>query len=160
MYLLDTNVFIEAKNRYYAFDLAPGFWDWLAVAEESNLILSTEGVKSELIRGEDELATWARNSSTLFRPIDAPTINMMRELSTWARSGNYSEAAVAEFLSIADYTLVAYAAAHELVLVTHEQPAPAATRRIPTPSACAALDVEYCTTFTMLRAHGVQLGLS
>lgn len=29
MYLLDTNVFIEAKNRYYAFDLAPGFWEGL-----------------------------------------------------------------------------------------------------------------------------------
>ena len=29
MYLLDTNVFIEAKNRYYSFDLAPGFWEWL-----------------------------------------------------------------------------------------------------------------------------------
>ncbi|PMD04330.1 DUF4411 family protein, partial [Brevibacterium paucivorans] len=26
MYLLDANVLIEAKNRYYAFDIAPGFW--------------------------------------------------------------------------------------------------------------------------------------
>lgn len=32
MYLLDANVFIEAKNRYYGFDLAPGFWDWLDAA--------------------------------------------------------------------------------------------------------------------------------
>ena len=28
-YLVDTNVLIEAKNRYYAFDIAPGFWKWL-----------------------------------------------------------------------------------------------------------------------------------
>ena len=27
MYLIDSNVFIEAKNRYYAFDIAPGFWE-------------------------------------------------------------------------------------------------------------------------------------
>lgn len=26
MYLLDSIVFIEAKNRYYAADIAPGFW--------------------------------------------------------------------------------------------------------------------------------------
>lgn len=28
-YLLDTNIFIESKNRYYGFDIAPGFWEWL-----------------------------------------------------------------------------------------------------------------------------------
>jgi hypothetical protein len=27
MYVVDANVLIEAKNRYYAFDLAPGFWE-------------------------------------------------------------------------------------------------------------------------------------
>ncbi|MBF0436614.1 MAG: DUF4411 family protein [Magnetococcales bacterium] len=25
MFLLDSNVFIEAKNRYYGFDICPGF---------------------------------------------------------------------------------------------------------------------------------------
>ncbi|MFC2625050.1 MAG: DUF4411 family protein [Propionibacterium acidifaciens] len=25
MFLVDANVLIEAKNRYYAFDIAPGF---------------------------------------------------------------------------------------------------------------------------------------
>ena len=29
MFLVDSNVLIEAKNRYYAFDIAPGFWKWL-----------------------------------------------------------------------------------------------------------------------------------
>ena len=29
MYVLDTNVFIDAANAYYAFDLAPGYWDFL-----------------------------------------------------------------------------------------------------------------------------------
>jgi len=28
-YLLDTNVFIEAKNRYYGFGFCPAFWDWI-----------------------------------------------------------------------------------------------------------------------------------
>jgi len=28
-YILDANVFIEATRRYYAFDLAPKFWDSL-----------------------------------------------------------------------------------------------------------------------------------
>ena len=28
-YLLDANVFIQAKNLHYGFDFCPAFWDWL-----------------------------------------------------------------------------------------------------------------------------------
>ena len=28
-YLLDANIFIQAKNLYYNFDICPAFWDWL-----------------------------------------------------------------------------------------------------------------------------------
>ncbi len=28
-YLLDANVFIQAKRLYYGFDFCPGFWDWI-----------------------------------------------------------------------------------------------------------------------------------
>ena len=30
-YALDANVFIEAKNRYYRFNLCPGYWQALKV---------------------------------------------------------------------------------------------------------------------------------
>ncbi len=35
MYLLDANVFIDAKNRYYGFDIVPAFWaaDYFLVAQ-------------------------------------------------------------------------------------------------------------------------------
>ncbi len=32
MHLLDANTFIEAKNTYYSFAVAPGFWGWLLAA--------------------------------------------------------------------------------------------------------------------------------
>ena len=32
MYLMDSNAFMEANRLYYAFDLAPGFWDWLGAS--------------------------------------------------------------------------------------------------------------------------------
>ena len=28
-HLLDTNIFIQAKNLHYGFDFCPAFWDWL-----------------------------------------------------------------------------------------------------------------------------------
>ena len=27
--ILDANAFIEPKNRFYAFDICPGFWDFV-----------------------------------------------------------------------------------------------------------------------------------
>ncbi|QOR48061.1 DUF4411 family protein [Trueperella pecoris] len=62
MFLLDANVFIEAKNRYYGFDFAPGFWDWLDQATQRSLICSIEPIKKELVTGNDALRTWLRNT--------------------------------------------------------------------------------------------------
>jgi len=39
-YLVDANVLIEAKNRYYAFDIAPGFWKWLDQAHAQGTVFS------------------------------------------------------------------------------------------------------------------------
>lgn len=57
-YLLDANVFIEAKRRYYAFDLCPGFWDCLVSHHQGDRIQSIDRVKQELERGDD-LLQWA-----------------------------------------------------------------------------------------------------
>lgn len=32
-YLLDTNIFIQAKNLHYGFDFCPAFWELLNAAE-------------------------------------------------------------------------------------------------------------------------------
>ncbi|ASC73377.1 hypothetical protein XM38_043420 [Halomicronema hongdechloris C2206] len=41
-YLLDTNIFIQAKNDYYGFDLCPGFWAWLEQQNEANTVFTHE----------------------------------------------------------------------------------------------------------------------
>lgn len=68
MYLVDANVLIEAKNRYYAFDIAPGFWAWLEGAHAAGEVGSIETVHKELVSGNDELADWARANSSFFQP--------------------------------------------------------------------------------------------
>jgi predicted nucleic acid-binding protein len=159
MFLLDSNVFIEAKNRYYAFDLAPGFWEWLDSASDAGVIGSVDEVGQELTRGDDDLAEWARRRSDVFRPTDTAVVEKLTELSLWVTSAGYTAAAVSEFLSVADYYLVAHAAAHGHTVVTHEQPQASARRRVLIPNACLAMGVSYCDTFTMLRAGSVQFGL-
>lgn len=54
MYLLDANIFIQAKNRHYAFDVVPGFWRWLERAHGIGIAGSVERVREELLAGKDE----------------------------------------------------------------------------------------------------------
>lgn len=60
-YVLDANVFIEAARRYYAFDIAPSFWQILIDHAGKGQVLSIDHIKVELERGKDELAKWAKN---------------------------------------------------------------------------------------------------
>jgi len=160
MYLLDSSVLIEAKNRYYAFDIAPGFWAWLDHAHAHGLACSIEAVRDELLAGNDELAEWARQHPDFFRALDQGTTRHFGPLTAWAGSRDFTPAAIAAFTgSAADYLLVAYAKEHEHVLVTHERPDPNAKARIFIPDACIALGVEYADTFKMLRETGAHLDL-
>lgn len=159
MYLLDTNVFIEAKNRYYAFDLAPGFWEWLDADAAAGAIGSIEEVSTELLAGADELARWAQTHPAMFASVDQATVLKLGELAAWANGGQFTQAAVDEFLDVADYYLVAHAAAHGHTVVTHEIYQANARKRVLIPNACQALGVPYCTTFEMLRFRSVRLGL-
>ena len=55
VFVLDANVFIEAKNRHYAFDLAPKFWHSLVLLAESGHVESIDRIKTELLRGRQNL---------------------------------------------------------------------------------------------------------
>lgn len=59
LYLLDANVFIEAKNRYYAFDLVPAFWSWMDAVAAQNVRTITL-VRDEIMVKDDPLGDWMR----------------------------------------------------------------------------------------------------
>ncbi|MCK5241202.1 DUF4411 family protein, partial [bacterium] len=54
-YLLDANIFIQAKNLYYGLDFCPAFWDWLIRNNASKRVFSIERVGDEIEAGSDEL---------------------------------------------------------------------------------------------------------
>ena len=104
-FVLDANVFITAKNDYYAFDLAPGFWDSLIQLAGNGRILSIDYVKEELERGKDPLAQWAKNDfSHAFISSDEEDVQeAYREIMTWVQGQEqFSDAAKADFARGAD----------------------------------------------------------
>jgi hypothetical protein len=160
-YLLDSNVFIEAKDRYYGFDFHPGFWAWLADANANGVLYSIDKVADELRAREDELSDWVRDRDDSFflGPDDAVTTSL-QACATWATGcGQYDAAAINSFLDAADYYLVAHAHAHDHVVVTHERAANSRLK-VKIPDACAGMNVECINPFEMLSAVGVQFVLA
>ena len=158
-YVLDANVFIEAARRYYAFDLAPIFWESLVHHAANGRIQSIDRVKEELERGNDELATWVREHfSDAFASTDeVDIIGSYREVMGWVQAQDqFSDAAKADFATGADGWLVAYARSEGRIVVTHELPAIDARRKVPIPNVCEAFGVTYVDTFAMLRELGVR----
>lgn len=150
-YLLDSNVFIQAKNLHYGFDFCPAFWDWLDAAHKASSVYSIEKVRDELIGSGDDLADWARaQPDTFFIPADAAALPSLQETTTWATGAGYEAAAVSTFLQGADYYLVAQAKALGHTLVTHEIIANT-VKKVKIPNACLALGITYMSTFQMLR---------
>jgi len=150
-YLLDANVFIQAKNLHYGFDFCPAFWDWLQQANGTGTVFSIEKVGGELLAGTDTLSVWADlRGDGFFVPPDSSVIPALTTVSTWATTQRYEPAAVATFLQVADYWLVAHALAHNFTVVTHEVPAESA-RKIKIPNACLGLGIHFVTPYEMLR---------
>lgn len=124
-YLLDANVFIQAKNLHYGMDFCPAFWDWLIESHASKKVFSIENVWDEIQAGNDELSEWAdqRGQDFFLRP-DSAMLSALGDVSSWATEQGYDQAAVNTFFQVADYYLVAFALAHKHTIVTHEIPSP------------------------------------
>lgn len=161
MFLLDSNIFIEASRTYYSPNISLDFWDWLAAKHLEGQVASIPEVKDEILDGKSgHLTTWVGGLPQSFwlKP-DQQTVTSMTALSAWTMdpARQYFPAARNDFLSKADYFLVAAAHAGRHVVVTREQPAPDAMKRILIPDSCRAMDVRYADPFSVYEALGLTL---
>jgi hypothetical protein len=159
-YLLDSDVFIQAKNLHYGFDFCPGFWDWIDVANAAGTVISIENVRIERLGGNGDLASWASGrGGSLFVGLDAAMAPSLRATSVWATTSGYDPAAVSLFLQVADYYLVACAHALGHIVVSHERPS-TSTKKSKIPDACLGMGVRFMSPFEMLRAEGARFVLA
>jgi len=154
-YVLDANVFIEAKDRYYGFNLCPGFWKALVVEHKSKRVFSIDKVRDELAGRGDHLSIWTKDTETVpdtfFKATqDQAVIAAFQDMVTWVDSEpQFAPAAKAEFASVADGWVIAYAKVNGLIVVTHEEYAADVKKKVPIPNVCLEFDVDYVNTFKM-----------
>lgn len=158
-YIIDSDVFIRAKNDHYGFGFCPGFWDWMLEEHAAGRLYSVEQVRGELYEQEDELTEWARNTgSDLFTPTPPDVWPFLQQVSDWSQSGAYEPGAVQGFMQAADYYLVGRGLARGDTVVTHEVPA-RSRRKIKIPDACIGVQVRVISPFEMLRESRARLVL-
>lgn len=159
-YILDANVFIEAANRYYAFDLVPAFWESLINHSNSGQVRSIDHVKNECSRLNNELTGWVEEQfNHAFESTDEPEIvQKYAEIMNWVDDQpQFTDAAKADFAMGADGWLIAFAIVNDYVLVTHEVYSKDGKNRVKIPNVCRAFNDKTCiNTFVMLRELGVQ----
>lgn len=162
LFYLDSDVFIAAKNAYYAFSICPGFWRSLIHHHGRNRVFSIDQVQREILTGREseDLVQWAKRElpKRFFLPTNAQELlDAFSEVMLWAqRSTQYTESAKAKFATEADGWLVAYSRVHKGIVVTNEQPRPDSKSRILLPDVCSKFQVEYLNTFMMLKELNVR----
>jgi hypothetical protein len=157
MYLLDSDVFIQAKNLHYRFDTCPGFWDWLDAAYASATVGSVQKVRDELEALQDDLSDWAKARPTFFLQPDAQVVAGLTATSTWLQGSRYDAPNQALFLAGADFYLVGHAHASLYTVVTHEKPSHG--KKVKIPDACNAMSVNWMSVYDLLEREGVRLVL-
>ena len=161
-YLLDANVFIQAKYFYYRFEFCEAFWEWLLDGHEAGLVFSINQVRNELLDGnkEDLVQQWMSEQlpDSFFLPDkkDSATMSAYGQIMQWATSSNhYTKGAKDEFArgGKADAFLLASAVAYGYQIVTQEKSNPARKNKIMLPDAANNFDVNPIFIYDFLSQH-------
>ena len=151
-YLLDSDVFIQAANIYYTFDVFPGFWDWMDEVCKDDFC-SIDRVCAELQGHKDAMGQWAidRKDEPWFHKVDdKDTQNQFAAVAKKVQEGVQRQGAKDVFLRGADPWLVAKAKVMGATVVTMEGSAPLAVKVIKLPDVCKLFDVPVVNTFEVL----------
>ena len=157
-FVLDSDVLITAKNKYYAIDICPSFWNSLLLAIQNGQVVIIDKVRDEILAGKDDLATWMRThvSGLSVSSADALLTSAYSQAMSWVQAnGQFTAAAKAGFAKAADGWVAAYASVHNLTVVTLETFDEGAKKRVKLPNVCCQPQVDWVDTFEMLRRLGV-----
>ena len=160
-YLIDSNVFIQAKNFHYRFEFCQGFWEWLTEAHHAGLVFSIDKVRQEINDGNesDPVRLWADalpNGFFIADTHDSAVMQAYRQVMQWnASNTHYLPQAKDEFARFdkADAFLIATAKIHGFTIVTHEVSRPDSKKRIMIPDAANQFDIKSIMIYDLLSQH-------
>ncbi|MEL6484423.1 MAG: DUF4411 family protein, partial [Bacteroidota bacterium] len=119
IYCIDTNILIQAWQKYYSPSFCPSYWEVLNELGKKGSIFIPELVYEEIEKGEDELYNWLKRSAIPIKKIDSEVTHCLKQI--------YDENPYHQYLvssngihSKADPWVIAHAMKEGAVVVTKE----------------------------------------
>lgn len=155
-YCLDTNVLIQAWQKYYSPGICPSYWDLLSQLGLENRIFIPKEVFVEITRTEDELAAWLKTSKI---PVYNLNESVTKCLST-IFAANPSHKFLVDSIkqrSLADPWVIAYAMSENACVVTKEEKVTASNSdKIKIPNVCENMNVRCINDFKFIREVSIR----
>jgi hypothetical protein len=149
-YCIDTNVFIDAGERYYPPDIVPGFWENLDALIAAGRMKAPEMLIEELERKDDDWRQWVyERGETLIVPMDLPQIEAVTKVVAL-----YAAEGIDANRITGDPFFIALTLANGMTVVTNEKPRRGGAT---IPKICAALGVPSIGLLELMRREGWQL---
>lgn len=151
LYLLDSNVLIDAQRDYYPIERIPEFWEWLEFQSAQGQIKVPVEVYDEVKTGTDALAKWIKNRKQILLAEEAEP-EMVAEVVRRGYAADLRDDEIAKLGRDPFLIAYAFAARSDRWVVTTEISKPGrqrANRHIP--DVCRDLGVQCCNTFELTR---------
>ena len=124
-YIIDTNIFVDAHNRYYPMSCFPGFWEFLTYHFNQGTFVSSNFSFKEMKDYGDDLSKWIKMNKNFFIADDSPDVQMnFGKVSRYVSSHPIWESSnKANFLKagVADGFVIAHAMSYDATVVSNEK---------------------------------------
>jgi hypothetical protein len=156
--ILDANAFIEPKNRFYAFDICPGFWDFVIEDFENGNAMSVIHVRDELLTGGDDLSKWVKDKIDKVHFFDCAgdpkVVAEQQRVVSYVMSAYTRQNVINDFLApgVADSWIAAYVLAYGGTVVTQEQPR-SKSKKVSLVDVCDHFGIHHVNVFEFLRTE-------
>ena len=151
IYCLDSNVLIQAWQKYYSPKLCPSYWEKLNQLGSEGKIFISKMVFDELTKTDDDLSKWVREGNIEVKKLTADVTNAVSQI--------YAADPMHKFLvdnkkgrSLADPWVIAHAIVDKAIVVTKEEKVTAANNKkgLKIPNVCDNMSIPWLTDFDML----------
>lgn len=150
IFCLDTNVLIQAWQKYYAPQFCPDYWEILNQLGKKGSIFIPQAVYDEIEKTDDDLLKWLKYSSIPVKKVDGVVTNCLQ--------GIYSKNEKHKYLvdntkqrSLADPWVIAHAIKEKAIVVTKEEKVTALnSNRIKIPNVCDNMGIRWINDFQLI----------
>jgi len=159
-YCLDSNVLIQAWQKYYSPKYCPSYWEVLNDLGNEGKIFIPSMVYDEIMKTDDDLSDWLKASNITVKPITSDITQILTSI--------YAADPSHKFLvdnkkgrSLADPWVIAHAIGEHATVVTKEEKVTALnSRKIKIPNVCENMGVDWITDYKMVEKLGLKFSCS